>query len=141
MFLQSFSCTIFTVKYAFEKSSHRLLVGINLPLYVYKTLFSLSNTQNCRNFPEEAVPSKTAILVRNQAVWQWSPEDSSYFLPFFLSRLWLFLCSTPDTHSSSYYLQIKKTPCQNCGIFSTALNPDYCLLYVESSEQISSTTY
>lgn len=121
MFLQSFSRTIFTAKYAFEKSSHRLLVGISLPLYVYKTLFSLSNTQNCRNFPEEAVPSKTAVLVRNQAAWQWSPEDSSYFLPFFLSRLWLFLCSTPDTHSSSYYSQIKQNHAIIVGSFKLLL--------------------
>lgn len=59
---KSFSCTIFTVKYTFEKSSSRLLVGISLPMYVYEMLFSLSNTQSCRNFPQEAawaVPSES----------------------------------------------------------------------------------
>jgi len=87
MLLQSFGHTIFTVKHAFEKSSCRLLVGINLLVYVYKMLFSLSTTQNCRNFPEVAagaVPSKRYILVRKQAVWHGRGGNSSYFLPFFL---------------------------------------------------------
>lgn len=67
---KSFSCTIFTVKYIFDKSSCRLLVSVSLPLYVYEMLFSLSNAPNCRNFPQEAaqaVPSERAIVVRKRA--------------------------------------------------------------------------
>lgn len=54
MFFPSFSPTTLTVKHAFEKSSRRLLAGRNLPVDVCEMLFSLSNKQNCRNFPEEA---------------------------------------------------------------------------------------
>lgn len=84
------------------KSSSRLLVGVSPPVCGFGVLFSLSNTQNCRPFPEEAAQ---AVLVGRTEAW---PEHRDVqaisFLPSLPPRWWPSLCSTP---SSSYYSQIK----------------------------------